>query len=296
VRVVPHILSLEKSEMAQPPPFFRPECDLLARFLPHVRCLTFGSVRQLLDADFREHFPPDNRSRDSAGWNRHCNLATRHHIQRHLDAGDLQAFTACDHGRIPPLYSGEWFESSRDPRCDPHALAQALILDLKDVRKVEDEDVAFYATQANSALTSDSHRKDGRSEFVNHQFALASFKLFLDSADDPRLRRMAQSWRLLELPDDFDSYQRDYRGDATVETDIGPVVICSPTIPGWWTGSSTVAEFLQTLPQRIEGEHFILLSMLGFMSWCKKHKHPPWALDSSTSVSSSQGKEWLCSA
>lgn len=261
--------------MAQTPKFYIPDCDLLSQFLPSVRCLTFGTARELLDDHFRTHFPPDARSKDNAGWNRHCNLATLHHIQQLLDADSLHAFHGTDHGRIPPTYQGEWFENATQPGLDLNAVAEAFVVDLQDVQKVKDKSVAFYATRESAAITREFIERDGRSEFVNQQFALSAFKLFLDRSNDPRHRSMAASWKLLELPSDFSRYQQAYRGDAVVEDSTEKIVICSPVIHGWWSSTTHVHDFLHSLPQRLSNERFILLSILGFKSWAKRKPVAP---------------------
>lgn len=261
--------------MAQTPKFYIPDCDLLTQFLPSVRCVTFGTARELLDDHFRTHFPPDTRSKNNAGWNRHCNLATLEHIQQEVDAGNLQPIVGTDHGRIPPTYDGEWFDSATCSSLDLGEVAEAFVLDLQDVQKVKDKTIPFYATRESVALTRTFIERDGRSEFVNQQFALSAFKQFLDRSNDSRHRSMAASWKLLELPSDFNRYQQAYRGDAVVEDSTGKIVICSPVIHGWWSSTTHVHDFLRSLPQRIGSERYILLSILGFKSWSKRRPIAP---------------------
>lgn len=260
--------------MAGDPPFFVADDDPLDGFFPAVRSFHFAHAVAFQAPYFRAKFPPRAGSKATAGWNRHCNLATRCRLQKHVESGDIVELVGFDHSEIPPRYEGIWFDSGQHPFAVTQ-LATALILDLKRRRKVEDGQRVFYATQACAALVHDSLGENGRSEFVDAQFTLESFRLLLLQAEDERSRRMADSWKSLSLPDNYDTYRSNYRGDAIVRDNGDEIVVCSPAIYGWWK-TAPVHEFLRSLPSRVGNKRFILLSPLGFRRWLRLHKEAPW--------------------
>jgi hypothetical protein len=266
--------------VAKLPRFYAADDDPLSGLFPATRSFTFAHAAAYQGPYFRTTFPPKAKSR-TPGWNRQCNLATGYRLQQHVTRGDIVELLGFDHIDLQPVYEGIWFDSNHHSFAIDR-LAAALILDLKRRRKVEDVDRKFYATKASADLTTDSLGKDGRSEFVDAQFTLESFHLYLRQADDEQSQRVAASWELLPLPNDYDSYGTEYRGDAIIREGSSEIIVCSPAIHGGWK-TAPVHEFLESLPSRLGNNRFILLSPLGFRRWLRLHDEAPWQISTSPS-------------
>jgi len=249
--------------MATSPMFHTSEDAPLSQLLASVRCFSFGNAQAFLNNYYLSHFPPDSPQGKNSGWNRLCNLATEYRLSNDESIAD---FKGRHRAMLPEQYIGAWLEPREVSHIDTSKLASAFLEDLNRLKSEQLSRSVFFAPRRYQELIEDAHSEVGRSEFINSQITLAGFYIRLCNSQDPRLQRLASSWRLLPFGTSYDQYRETYQGDAIIEDEHGELLVCSPTIHGWWE-TDTIEPFLSALLNRLSKHRILLLSPAGFRGW-----------------------------